>query len=183
MPRSEVLPRPGQKFNRDFCSMCTPVLPLKPQHRVSEPVPSMETHLVIVSVLPLGRFLTSIFSTLSCFPPFSLVPHMTILSEIRSAYPILPSPWSFSYHPTLYHPIVSLALVKAALENITTSKKLRNCSKSYNTATTGNFKCFLLIRQHSSTVQWAKYFTSLKWAFTGIRHNGMITCYAIPLTE
>src|SRR6218665_3449859 len=34
---------------------------------------------IVVSVLPLGRFLASIFSTLSCFPPFSSVPHMTTL--------------------------------------------------------------------------------------------------------
>jgi len=60
--------------------------------------------IVVVSVLPLGRFLASIFSTLSCFPPFSLVLHMTILSETRSAYPVVSFPsWSFSYHPTLYH--------------------------------------------------------------------------------
>src|SRR6218665_1661855 len=50
---------------------------------------------VVVSVLPLGRFLVSIFSTLSCFPPFSLVPHMTILSETRSAYPIVSFPLIF----------------------------------------------------------------------------------------
>src|SRR6218665_1664848 len=40
---------------------------------------------VVVSVLPLDRFLASIFSTLSCFPPFSLIPHKTILSETHSA--------------------------------------------------------------------------------------------------
>src|SRR6218665_561896 len=43
---------------------------------------------VTISVLPLGRFLASIFSTLSCFPPFSLVPHMTILSKTHLACPI-----------------------------------------------------------------------------------------------
>src|SRR6218665_2580705 len=38
---------PGQGINldRDFCSMHTPVPPLGPQHRVPEPVPSLETHL------------------------------------------------------------------------------------------------------------------------------------------
>src|SRR6218665_573358 len=49
----------------------------------------------VVSVLPLGRFLASIFSTLSCFLPFSLVPHTTILSETRSAYPIVSFPLVF----------------------------------------------------------------------------------------
>src|SRR6218665_3381494 len=34
-----------RNLDREFCSMCTPVLPLKPQHRVPEPVPSLETHL------------------------------------------------------------------------------------------------------------------------------------------
>src|SRR6218665_43575 len=51
--------------------------------------------IVVVSVLPLGRFLASIFSTLSCFPPFSLVPHMTILSETHSVYPIVSFPLVF----------------------------------------------------------------------------------------
>src|SRR6218665_2195492 len=50
---------------------------------------------LVVSVLPLGRFLASIFSTLSCFLPFSLVPHTTILSETRSAYPIVSFPSVF----------------------------------------------------------------------------------------
>src|SRR6218665_1989584 len=52
---------------------------------------------VVVSVLPLGRFLASIilFSTLSCFLPFSLVPHTTTLSETRSAYPIVSFPLVF----------------------------------------------------------------------------------------
>src|SRR6218665_2094039 len=34
-----------------------------------------------VSVLLLGRFLASVFSILSCFPSFSLIPHTTLLSE------------------------------------------------------------------------------------------------------
>src|SRR6218665_1996988 len=59
--------------------------------------------LVVVSVMLLGRFLASIFSTLSCFPPFSLIPHTTILSKTHSTYPIVSSPLSFSYHSTLYH--------------------------------------------------------------------------------
>src|SRR6218665_386612 len=38
---------PGQSIhlNRAFCSMCTPIPPLGPQHLVPEPVPSLETHL------------------------------------------------------------------------------------------------------------------------------------------
>src|SRR6218665_2947705 len=38
---------PGQGRNLDgvFCSICTAVPPLGPQHRVSEPVLSLETHL------------------------------------------------------------------------------------------------------------------------------------------
>ena len=40
----------------------------------------------IVSVLLLFRLLVSIFSTLSCFLPFSLIPHMTILSKTHLAY-------------------------------------------------------------------------------------------------
>src|SRR6218665_2907424 len=51
-----------------------------------------EAYLEVVSVLPGGRLLAPIFSTLSCFPPFSLVPHTTILSETRSAYPIVSCP-------------------------------------------------------------------------------------------
>src|SRR6218665_3965725 len=37
----------GRNLDRDFCSMHTPVPvpPLGPQHRVPEPVPSLETHL------------------------------------------------------------------------------------------------------------------------------------------
>ena len=34
----------GRNLDRDFCSMRTPVPPLGPQHRVPEPVPSLETH-------------------------------------------------------------------------------------------------------------------------------------------
>src|SRR6218665_2731222 len=44
---------------------------------------------VVVSVLPLGRFLASMFSILSCFPPFSLIPHTTLLSETHLAYPLV----------------------------------------------------------------------------------------------
>src|SRR6218665_3328795 len=39
---------------------------------------------LIISILLLGRFLASIFSTLSCFPLFSLIPHTTLLSETLS---------------------------------------------------------------------------------------------------
>src|SRR6218665_3064155 len=61
-----------------------------------DPQPGMILlEVVVVSVLPLGRFLASIFSTLFCFPPFSLVPHTTILSETRSAYPIVSFPLVF----------------------------------------------------------------------------------------
>src|SRR6218665_777834 len=35
----------GRNLDRVFCSMCTAVPPLGPQHRVPEPVPSLETHL------------------------------------------------------------------------------------------------------------------------------------------
>src|SRR6218665_3200666 len=49
----------------------------------------------VVSVLPLGRFLASVFSTLSCFPPFSLILHTTILLETHSAYPIVSFPLVF----------------------------------------------------------------------------------------
>src|SRR6218665_3878000 len=46
MPRSEVLYHgQGRNLDRDFCSMRTTVSPLGPQHRVPEPVPSLETHL------------------------------------------------------------------------------------------------------------------------------------------
>src|SRR6218665_1622035 len=45
MPMSEVLPGQGRNLDRVFCTMCTAVPPLGPQHRVPEPVPSLETHL------------------------------------------------------------------------------------------------------------------------------------------
>ena len=51
---------------------------------------------VVVSVLPLGRFLASMFSILSCFPPYSLIPHTTLLSETHFAYPIVFFPLVFS---------------------------------------------------------------------------------------
>src|SRR6218665_1290556 len=38
-------PGQGRNLDRDFCSMCTAVPPLGPQHRVPEPVPNLETHL------------------------------------------------------------------------------------------------------------------------------------------
>src|SRR6218665_995413 len=38
-------PGPGRNLDRGFCSMCTTVPPRGPQHRVPEPVPSLETHL------------------------------------------------------------------------------------------------------------------------------------------
>src|SRR6218665_1191846 len=38
-------PGQGRNLDRDFCSVRTPVPPLGPQHRVPEPVPSLETHL------------------------------------------------------------------------------------------------------------------------------------------
>src|SRR6218665_516351 len=61
-----------------------------------DPQPGMILlEVVVVSVLPLGRFLASIFSTLSCFLPFSLVPHKTILSETRTAYLIVSFPLVF----------------------------------------------------------------------------------------
>src|SRR6218665_2255009 len=50
---------------------------------------------IVVSVLPLGRFLASVFSILSCFPPFSLTPHTTLLSETHLAYPIVFFPLVF----------------------------------------------------------------------------------------
>src|SRR6218665_4002761 len=43
MPRS--YPGQGRNWDRVFCSMCTAVPPLGPQHRVPEPVPNLETHL------------------------------------------------------------------------------------------------------------------------------------------
>ena len=49
--------------------------------RLAHPTQSTQLYLnIVVSVLPWGRFLASIFSTLSCFLPFSLVPHTTILN-------------------------------------------------------------------------------------------------------
>src|SRR6218665_2506295 len=45
MPRSEVLPRPGQKFGSIFLLHAHRCPPLGPQHRVPEPVPSLETRL------------------------------------------------------------------------------------------------------------------------------------------
>src|SRR6218665_3003096 len=47
---------------------------------------------VVVSVLPLGRFLAFMFSILSCFPLFSLIPHKTLLSETHLACPIVSFP-------------------------------------------------------------------------------------------
>src|SRR6218665_1964083 len=44
--------------------------------------------IVVTSVLPLGRFLASMFFILSCFLPFSLILHMTI-SKTHLAYPIV----------------------------------------------------------------------------------------------
>src|SRR6218665_510674 len=38
-------PSQGRNLDRVFCSMCTAVPPVEPQHRVPEPVPSLETHL------------------------------------------------------------------------------------------------------------------------------------------
>src|SRR6218665_3279659 len=45
MPRSEVLPRPGQKFGSSFLIHTHRCPPLGPHHRGPEPVPSLETHL------------------------------------------------------------------------------------------------------------------------------------------
>src|SRR6218665_3284936 len=45
MPRSEVLPRPEQKFGSSFLLHAHRCPPLGPQPRVPEPVPSLETHL------------------------------------------------------------------------------------------------------------------------------------------
>src|SRR6218665_314215 len=56
---------------------------------------------VVVSVLPLGRFLASMFSILSCFPffpvftTFTLILHTTLLSETHLAYPIVFFPLVF----------------------------------------------------------------------------------------
>ena len=55
----------------------TKISPLKASTEAVRP-------LAVVSVLPWGRFLASIFSTLSCFLPFSLVLHTTILSETEA---------------------------------------------------------------------------------------------------
>ena len=38
-------PGQGRNLDRDLCSIRTPVLPLGAQHWVTEPVPSLETHL------------------------------------------------------------------------------------------------------------------------------------------
>src|SRR6218665_3788936 len=46
MPRSEAYPGHDRNLDRVFCSMCTADPPLGPQHRLSDPVPSLETHLV-----------------------------------------------------------------------------------------------------------------------------------------
>src|SRR6218665_1005538 len=62
----------------------------------------LSNYSVIVDVLLLGMFCAFMFSILSCFPPFSLILHTALLSKNRLAYPVS-SPWSFSYHPTLYH--------------------------------------------------------------------------------
>ena len=63
--------------------------PVKPLYDLDRPWRAVDRQtilgqdkLVVVSVLPWGRFLASIFSTLSCFLPFSLVPHTTILHPI-----------------------------------------------------------------------------------------------------
>src|SRR6218665_1508819 len=45
MPRSEVLPRPEQKFGSSFLLHAHRCPPLGLQHRGPEPVPSLETHL------------------------------------------------------------------------------------------------------------------------------------------
>src|SRR6218665_2567811 len=68
-------------------------------------------YLLVVSVQSLGRYLASIFSTLSCFPPFSLVPHTTLLSETHSVYPIVSFPLVFflSSDPLL-PPLVSVGM-------------------------------------------------------------------------
>ena len=49
----------------------------------------------VLSVLPLNRFLASMFSSLSCFPPFSSIPHTTLLSGTHLACPIVASPGRF----------------------------------------------------------------------------------------
>src|SRR6218665_1618967 len=49
----------------------------------------------VVSVLPLGRFFAFIFSSLSCFPHFSLILHTMILSKTHLAYPIVSFPLVF----------------------------------------------------------------------------------------
>src|SRR6218665_458010 len=38
-------PSQDRNLKRNFCFMCTPAPPLRPQHQVPEPVPSLETHL------------------------------------------------------------------------------------------------------------------------------------------
>src|SRR6218665_1133879 len=40
-----LYPGQGRNLDRNFCSMRTPVPPLGSQHRVPEPVPSLENHL------------------------------------------------------------------------------------------------------------------------------------------
>ena len=45
-----------------------------------------ECIVVVVNVLPLRRFLVSMFSILSRFPPVSLIPVTTLLSEAHLAY-------------------------------------------------------------------------------------------------
>src|SRR6218665_720593 len=64
-----------------------------------------------ISILPLGRFLASRFSILSCFPPFSLIPHTMILSNTYLAYPIVFFPLVFflSSNP-LSHPLAGFHL-------------------------------------------------------------------------
>jgi len=50
-------------------------------------VPRM--HTVVISIRPLGRFLASMFSILSCFLPFSLILHTTLLWETHLPYLIV----------------------------------------------------------------------------------------------
>src|SRR6218665_2586690 len=49
----------------------------------------------VINVLSLDSFLASMFFNLSCFPPFSLTPHTTLLSETHLAYPIVFFPLVF----------------------------------------------------------------------------------------
>src|SRR6218665_215068 len=78
--------RPGAEFGGTGKNFADQDFLINWEHKVSR---------FVVSVLPLGRFLASTFFTLSCFPPFTSVPHMTILSETRSAYPIVSFPLVF----------------------------------------------------------------------------------------